>query len=80
MMKYNLEKFDLKLNKKKFVIFNQKIFYYKFNLTLPDLNWFGSKACKLKYLKSIDFLRNIKNKEYSYLRLDTLFSDKNKIL
>ncbi len=72
----NLEKFDLKKSKKKFIIFNQQIFYYKFNLGLPNLNWFGSKACKLKYLKSVDFLRNIKNKEYSYFRLDTLFSEK----
>ena len=72
----NLEEFDLREVKKKFVIFNQQIFYYKLNLTLPNLNWYGSKACKLKYLKSVDFLRNIKNKEYSYLRLDTIFSDK----
>ena len=71
----NLEKFNLKLNSKKFVIFNQKIFYYKLNLSLPDLNWYGSKACKLKHLKSIDYLRSIKNREYSYLRVDTLFSD-----
>ena len=69
----NLEKFDFKLNSKKFVIFNQKIFYYKLNLSLPDLNWFGSKACKLKHLKSIDYLRSIKNREYSYLRVDNLF-------
>ncbi len=71
----NLEKFDLKSTKKKFIIFNQQIFYYKFNLSLPNLNWFGSKACKLKYLRSVDFLRNIKNREYSFLRIDTLFSD-----
>ncbi len=70
----DLEKFDLKNNSKKFVIFNQKIFYYKLNLGLSDLNWFGSKACKLKYLQSIDMLRNIKNRQYSYLRIDTLFS------
>ncbi len=70
----NLEKFDFRLNSKKFVIFNQKIFYYKLNLGLSDLNWFGSKACKLKYLKNIDILRNIKNRQYSYLRIDTLFS------
>ena len=72
----NLEKFNFKENKKKFVIFNQRIFYYKLNLSLPNLNWFGSKACKLKDLKSVDFLRNIKNREYSYFRIDTLFSDK----
>ena len=71
----NLKKFDLRSSKKKFIIFNQKMFYYKLNLSLPNLNWYGSKACKLKYLNSIDFLRNIKNKRYSYLRIDTLFSD-----
>jgi len=72
----NLEKLDLKTVKKKFVIFNQQIFYYKLNLSLPNLSWFGSKACKLKYLKNIDFLRNVKNREYSYFRIDTLLSDK----
>ena len=71
----NLENFDLRMVKKKFVIFKQQIFYYKLNLSLPNLNWFGSKACKLKYLRSIDFLRNIKNREYSFFRIDTLFSD-----
>ena len=71
----NLENFDLRMVKKKFVIFKQKIFYYKFNLSLPNLTWFGSKACKLKYLRSVDFLRNIKNREYSFFRIDTLFSD-----
>jgi beta-1,4-mannosyl-glycoprotein beta-1,4-N-acetylglucosaminyltransferase len=71
----DLKKFDLRSSKKKFIIFNQKIFYYKLNLSLPNLNWYGSKACKLKYLNSIDFLRNIKNKRYSYLRVDTLFSN-----
>ena len=71
----NLENFDLRTVKKKFVIFKQKIFYYKLNLSLPNLDWFGSKACKLKYLRSVDFLRNIKNREYSFLRIDTLFSD-----
>ena len=71
----NLENLDLKNLKKKFIIFNQKIFYYKLNLSLLDLNWFGSKACKIKDLKSIDFLRNIKNREYSLFRVDTIFSE-----
>ena len=72
----NLEKFDFKAVKKKFLIFNQQMFYYKLNLSLPNLSWFGSKACKLKYLKNIDFLRNVKNREYSYFRIDALLSDK----
>ena len=71
----NLENIDLKDVKKKFLIFNQKLFYYKLDLVVPKLSWFGSKACKLKYLKSIDNLRNIKNKKYSLFRFDTYFSD-----
>ena len=71
----DLEKFDLKNSSKKFIIFNQQIFYYKLNLTIPSLNWYGSKACKLKHLKNIDYLRATKNKDYSILRLDAHFSD-----
>ena len=71
----NLENFDFKKNKEKIIIFNQKLFYYKFNLTLPHVKWFGSKACKLKDLKNIDLLRAIKNKKYPFFRVDTLFSD-----
>ena len=71
----NLEQFDLRTNKKKIVIFRQTLFYYKFNLCLPNVSWFGSKACKLKDLKNIDLLRAIKNKKYPFFRVDTLFSD-----
>ena len=71
----NLEQFDLRINKKKIVIFKQILFYYKFNLCLPHVSWFGSKACKLKDLKNIDLLRAIKNKKYPFFRVDTLFSD-----
>jgi beta-1,4-mannosyl-glycoprotein beta-1,4-N-acetylglucosaminyltransferase len=71
----NLEQFDLRMNKKKIVIFKQTLFYYKFNLCLPNVSWFGSKACKLKDLKNIDLLRAIKNKKYPFFRVDTLFSD-----
>ena len=50
----NLELFNLKeCKKKKIVLFNQKLFYYKFNLSLPGYNWFGSKACRVKDLNSI---------------------------
>jgi beta-1,4-mannosyl-glycoprotein beta-1,4-N-acetylglucosaminyltransferase len=70
----NLEKFDLINSKKKFIIFDQKIFYYKLNLLLPSLNWYGSKACKLKDIRDIDNLRAIKNKKYPIFRFDTLFS------
>jgi beta-1,4-mannosyl-glycoprotein beta-1,4-N-acetylglucosaminyltransferase len=70
----NLEKFDLMNSKKKFIIFNQRIFYYKLNLLLPSLNWYGSKACRLKDIIDINNLRTIKNKKYSIFRFDTFFS------
>ena len=50
--------------------------YYKFNLKLPNFNWTGTKACKKKYLKSPQWLRNIKSKSYPIWRLDIFFSDK----
>ena len=57
------------------IIFNQKLFYYKLNLLLPNQNWYGTKGCKIKDLKSLSWLRNIKNKKYKFFRLDTFFSD-----
>ena len=69
----NLDEFNLKECKKKIVLFKQKLFYYKFNLCLPKLNWFGSKASKVKDLRSITDLRNIKTKKYSWWRMDTIF-------
>ena len=75
----NLEIFNLKKCKKKIVLFNQKLFYYKFNLCLPNYKWFGSKACKVKDLNSITDLRNIKTKKYDWWRIDTLFK-KNKFI
>ena len=71
----NLEFFDFNKNKDKIILFKQKLFYYKFNLLLPNVNWYGSKACKIKHLKSIDSLRATKNKKYNFFRIDTLFSN-----
>ncbi len=70
----DLNNFDLVKTSKKFIIFRQKLFYYKFNLMLPGIPWFGSKVCRIKDLKDIDTLRSIKNKRYPFYRLDTLFS------
>ena len=75
----NLENIDFRTINKRFIIFNQKLFYYKLDLTVPEINWFGSKACKLKYFKDVDNLRNIKNKKYSFFRFDTYFSNIKKI-
>ena len=59
----NLKNFE----KCKFTAFQQSNFCYKFNMkniTYP--NWYGSKLCKKKYLKSPQWLRNQKVKEYSF--------------
>ena len=70
----NLRNIDLKNFKEKLIFFNQEMFYYKFNLKLPNYNWVGTKSCKKKYLKSPQWLRNIKDKKYPFYRLDTFFS------
>ena len=62
-------------SKKNIIIFKQLLFYYKFNLNYENLTWFGSKACRKKKLKSMTWLRNLKNKPYSWWRLDVLFSN-----
>ena len=71
----NLEKINFEKNKSKVILFKQVLFYYKFNLYLPNIDWFGSKCCQLKNLKSINLLRAIKNKKYNFFRIDALFSD-----
>ena len=61
--------------KEKIIFFKQDMFYYKFNLKLPNLKWTGTKACKKKYLKSPQWLRNIKDKKYPFYRFDIYFSN-----
>ena len=72
----NLENLDLKKITQKIILFKQDMFYYKFNLKLPNLIWSGTKGCKKKYLKSPQWLRNVKDKKYSFFRLDAFFSEK----
>ena len=71
----NLNDNDLKSIKSPIIFFKQLMMYYKFNLVLENYPWIGSKACKKKNLKSPQWLRNIKDRAYSWWRLDTLFSE-----
>ena len=71
----NLENLELSKIREKIILFKQDMFYYKFNLKLPNLNWTGTKGCKKKFLKSPQWLRNIKDRKYPFYRLDTFFSD-----
>ena len=70
----NLENINLKKINRKIIQFKQEMFYYKFNLKLPDLEWIGTKACKKKHLITPQWLRNIKDKRYPFFRIDTFFS------
>ena len=70
----NLSDLNLQEIDEKIILFKQDMFYYKFNLRLPNLIWTGTKACKKKYLISPQWLRNIKDRKYSFFRFDTFFS------
>jgi len=57
--------------KKRFAVFKQKHFYYKLNLLNIDLpNWYGSRICQKKYLKSPQWLRSLKFKKRPFWRID----------
>ena len=70
----NLEKVNLKNINDRIVLFQQDMMYYKFNLKLDNFRWIGSKACKFKFLKSPQWLRDIKNRKFKWWRIDALFS------
>ena len=55
----------------KYAVFKQKHFYYKFNLqSQSNPNWFGSRICNYKDLKSPQWLRNLKFKKRPFWRID----------
>ena len=72
----NLKGINFKEKKSKIILFKQDMLYYKFNLKLPNLDWTGTKACKKKYFKSAQWLRNVKDRKYPFYRVDTYFSEK----
>ena len=67
------------LLKKKISIFEQKLFYYKFNLLYEKLLWYGTRACKKKDLPKFEVLRLIKPRKYPFYRIDTLFKENKRI-
>ena len=72
----NLKNLNLNKINNNIVIFQQKMFYYKFNLLYDKFIWAGSKAVKYKNFISPQWLRNVKSKKYSSWRIDTFFSKK----
>jgi len=71
----NLSKINFNQFNQKIILFKQDMFYYKFNLCIPNLKWTGTKACKKKDLINPQWIRNIKDRKYPFFRLDTYFSD-----
>ena len=66
---------------KKYSVFNQSVFYYKFNLkNISEINWYGTRCCKKKYLISPQKLRNEKIKNYPFWRLDKIYHKKFNII
>ena len=70
----NLKDNSLNSVNKRLIHFKQKMFYYKFNLKYTSKPWFGSKACKKKYLILPQWLRDTKERKYPLWRIDILFS------
>ena len=60
-------------DKKKYAVFSQKKFDYKLNLlNETEGEWLGSKICLKKYLKSPQWLRDLKFKKYPFWRIDKI--------
>ena len=72
----NLQELNFSEVKNNILIFEQKMFYYKFNLYYDQFKWQGTKGTKFKNFLSPQWLRNIKGKKYSRWRIDTYFSKK----
>ena len=71
-----LSSVNLNQVKNEIILFKQDMFYYKYNLSLPNFKWTGTKAVKRKNLVSPQWLRNVKDRKYPFYRIDTFFSDK----
>ena len=72
----NLQNSNFKDFKNKMVFFNQIFCCYKFNLYARSMQWYGSRMIKKKNLLNPQWLRDIKDRNYPFWRLDTFFSKK----
>ena len=70
----NLEKLRNFKKKMKYAAFKQNHYYYKFNLQAEkNPYWLGSRICVKRYLKSPQWLRDLKFKERPFWRLDKIY-------
>ena len=69
----NPKKINFFDKKMKFAVFKQLHFYYKLNLqSQNNPYWLGSRICVKKYLKSPQWLRNLKFKKRPFWRIDKI--------
>ena len=69
----DLNKLNLFDKKKRYAVFLQKKFDYKLNLlNETEGDWYGSKICLKKDLKSPQWLRDLKFKKYPFWRVDKI--------
>ncbi len=67
----NPKKIELFEKKKRYAVFKQMHFYYKINLQSQiNPHWYGSRICLKKYLKSPQWLRDLKFKKRPFWRFD----------
>lgn len=69
----DMNQIDLTKESSKILIFQQKLFYYKFNLLCDRIFWYGTRAVQKKNLLNFEWLRQIKPKKYPFYRVDTIF-------
>ena len=67
----NPESFEKFKKKMRYAVFEQKHFYYKLNLqSTKNPYWYGTRMCLKKFLKSPQWLRELKFKKRPWWRLD----------
>ncbi len=65
-----IKKFDKKM---KYAVFEQNLYYYKINLqSEKNPLWLGTRICLRKYLKSPQWLRELKFKKRPFWRIDKI--------
>ena len=70
-----LENFDFEKVNNNLIFFEQIFCCYKFNL-YSKMRWCGSRMVKKKNLISPQWLRDVKDRNYPFWRIDTFFSKK----
>ena len=68
----NMEEFDKSKEDRQIILFEQKLFYYKFNLLFDRLPWYGTRAVRKKNLIDFEWLRQIKPKKYNFINLNII--------